>query len=282
MLEAAFQFFFLLAIAASLGLWGGIVPRWRRGEAIWPYEPRTPAPWGAVELLANFCLFFLLSSAIVGALAAQDAQTPEGLAQTFGAYALASTLTALACTLVTRYGAHATWSDLGYDFKPWLQDVRLGALAYLAFAPPVYLIQGLLTRWLPYKHPTLDDLQSQQSPLLYLAAALMVVAAVPWVEELVFRVLLQGWLERIAGRGDTTQESPASGWPIVASAAAFALMHASHGPAPIPLFVLGLGLGYVYRQTHRLLPSVVMHGLFNGTSMAMFAASAYFKNGSAG
>jgi membrane protease YdiL (CAAX protease family) len=44
-------------------------------------------------------------------------------------------------------------------------------------------------------------------------------------------------------------------------------MHASHGPDPVPLFVLALGLGYLYQRTHRLLPCVVVHLLLNLCSL---------------
>lgn len=58
-------------------------------------------------------------------------------------------------------------------------------------------------------------------------------------------------------------------WPIFVSAAIFALMHFSHGPDPIPLFFLALGLGYVYRQTHRVMPCIIVHFLLNGMSMTL-------------
>jgi membrane protease YdiL (CAAX protease family) len=87
-------------------------------------------------------------------------------------------------------------------------------------------------------------------------------------------VILQGWLEKVAqppSNGIELQSlaSPSPHWPVVVSAAVFALMHYSHGPDPIPLFLLAVGLGYLYRQTHRLLPSVTVHFLLNGMSMAL-------------
>jgi len=57
--------------------------------------------------------------------------------------------------------------------------------------------------------------------------------------------------------------------PIVASALIFALLHVGQGPAPIPLFFLALGLGYLYQRTHRLWPSLVVHFLLNSTSLAL-------------
>ena len=57
--------------------------------------------------------------------------------------------------------------------------------------------------------------------------------------------------------------------PIGISAAVFALMHWSHGPDPAALFVLAIGLGYLYQRTHRWLPCVVTHACLNGTTMLL-------------
>jgi membrane protease YdiL (CAAX protease family) len=55
----------------------------------------------------------------------------------------------------------------------------------------------------------------------------------------------------------------------VISAAIFALLHIGHGADWIPLFPFALGLGYLYYRTGRLLPSVTVHILLNGTSMLL-------------
>jgi membrane protease YdiL (CAAX protease family) len=57
--------------------------------------------------------------------------------------------------------------------------------------------------------------------------------------------------------------------PILCSAAFFAVMHWSHGPDPAALFVLAIGLGYVYQRTHRWLPCVITHLCLNATTMLM-------------
>jgi membrane protease YdiL (CAAX protease family) len=57
--------------------------------------------------------------------------------------------------------------------------------------------------------------------------------------------------------------------PIVTSSLIFALLHIGHGPAPLPLFFLALGLGYLYQRTHRLWPSVLVHCLLNTSSLLM-------------
>ena len=54
------------------------------------------------------------------------------------------------------------------------------------------------------------------------------------------------------------------GWlPIIITAVLFGLAHTGYGPEPIPLFFLGLVLGYLYQRTHRILPCIVTHAIFN-------------------
>jgi membrane protease YdiL (CAAX protease family) len=57
--------------------------------------------------------------------------------------------------------------------------------------------------------------------------------------------------------------------PILIGALAFALVHLSHGPDPIPLFVLALVLGYLYQRTHRLWPCILVHAGLNACSVLM-------------
>ena len=59
------------------------------------------------------------------------------------------------------------------------------------------------------------------------------------------------------------------------SAGIFALLHAPHGPDWVPLFGLAIGLGYLYRRTHRMTPSLVVHFLLNLTSMLALSVSIY-------
>ncbi len=60
------------------------------------------------------------------------------------------------------------------------------------------------------------------------------------------------------------------GWfPILVSATTFGFVHAGYGPEPVPLFLLGLVLGYLYQRTHRVIPGIVAHALFNLFSVIM-------------
>ena len=54
---------------------------------------------------------------------------------------------------------------------------------------------------------------------------------------------------------------------VYASAALFAIVHSAVWPTPIPLFVLGLGLGWLAVRTRGILAPTVVHGLFNAVSV---------------
>lgn len=59
-------------------------------------------------------------------------------------------------------------------------------------------------------------------------------------------------------------------WPIIVSSLFFALVHVGQGLAPIPLFILAVGLGYIFRQTGSLIACWTMHFMLNCYSMLIF------------
>lgn len=67
----------------------------------------------------------------------------------------------------------------------------------------------------------------------------------------------------------SSAESALPRWPIFGSSLLFALAHASHGPDPIPLFLLALGLGYLVQRTGRVWPAIFVHFLLNSWTMIL-------------
>ena len=57
-------------------------------------------------------------------------------------------------------------------------------------------------------------------------------------------------------------------WPSVATGILFGLAHWGYGLSFIPLIVLGIILGLLYRATQSIWPSVIVHMILNGSSMA--------------
>lgn len=82
-----------------------------------------------------------------------------------------------------------------------------------------------------------------------------------------------------ANEEDKPSEPHVPAWPMFVSAALFALAHYSHGPDWVPLFVLALGLGYLYQRTHRLVPCMTVHFLLNLASMGVLYLEVFLRVG---
>jgi membrane protease YdiL (CAAX protease family) len=70
---------------------------------------------------------------------------------------------------------------------------------------------------------------------------------------------------------------------IYGSAMLFAVFHSSVWPTPIPLFVLGLGLGWLAYRTQSLVGPITVHVLFNSVACLVLGLSVFYgkENGKA-
>ena len=299
----------LFLLMCSLWAWIEAFSRVFAKRPILVYEPRRRVPWGLLDLLlamVALVLFQALALVVLRHFFGVDVRLklhempPETRAVVILASSLASVTTALVSVFFVRLRTQASWIDLGFDRRTILADVKLGVVAFVMLAPPVYAIQAVLVQWFPSQHPLISLLNEEAGPFIYLVTGLSAVLVAPLVEEYLFRVLLQGWLERALKSLHSFQDlllgdfafSDESGTPgrelgeeaarstaqpswlaIAISAALFAALHASHGPDPIPLFVLALGLGYLYQRTHRILPGIIVHLLLNGITLAVLFSS---------
>ncbi len=257
---------------ASLGLWIGVIQQAWHGKEPISYEPRRPVPWGKDgAFLALFCIGMALLSTygVTEAKADRPAGVTLSDALAFGMLSLALALMVVlwqrnnVCARLKDFGLPQSGRQLGRDFL-------LGLGVFIAALIPVYMVQMILVSLfgLPTHHPTLEQLLADPTGEAMLAAGITAVIVAPLFEEFTFRVMLQGGLEKMAG-ASSEAGTPRAWWPVVMSSAAFALAHQGQGFAPVPLFVLALGLGYAYRQTHRLAPCVVAHAAFNAFSLMM-------------
>jgi membrane protease YdiL (CAAX protease family) len=181
------------------------------------------------------------------------------------------------------WSRHRDRLALGGDWCRWRTDLRLGAIGFLMLAPPVLLIQLALTQFFPSQHPLIELVLAKPEARFLAACGFTAVVVAPLAEEFQFRVLIQGWLQTAARPGIPSESwlvglpspeleprlaeqrlaEPPRHWPAIATAALFALAHATHGPDPIPLFFFAWGIGWLYRGTSRVLPGIVVHFLLN-------------------
>ena len=273
----------LLLLAGSIMTWLLV---WRRvserGSAI-DYQPRRHVPWRMIDVLV-IAAFYISAMSLATAAALQVAGIEPSevdgdvLLRTPGiflALSLAGLATSAFVLVWLRLVRSATADDLGWSRDRVGEDVSLGVLGLLFAVVPVYGIQVSLFQFFPTPHKIIESLEAEGGLTAFAMATLVAVVAAPIVEELVFRLVLQGWLESCEPRW-RHRVSVLRSWPrgrlsILISSAIFALVHIGDGPAPVALFFLALVLGYQYQRTHRILPSIVTHAAFNGTSMLMLA-----------
>ncbi|MEQ8846239.1 CPBP family intramembrane glutamic endopeptidase [Botrimarina sp.] len=261
-------------LGLGVAVWSAVYWRFMRGSAPLARRRLRRPPWGwEGAILAGLYLF----SAVFAALSAGPAPADEAEPIAMDLELVASQLaimtlfsaTALALIVARHRPRKLTLRDfgLGWGATRTAGDIATGVAAAAAMLPLVYavnlamvLITGDRT-----PHPAIESLMGDPTGHTLLATAILAVVAAPLFEEFAFRVLLQGGLQRVAGKH--------AWWPVAASAVAFGLAHAGHGVAPVAIVVLALGLGYVYRQTHSFAAVVAMHMAFNSVSLSVAYAA---------
>lgn len=190
---------------------------------------------------------------------------------------MAMGITMLWLTFVTR----CSFSHLGLTAN-W-RDTMLGMRGAFWFIPPVLVISMLASQLVAYEHPVLDTLAANKMLGTWAMLFLSTAVIAPVVEEFMFRVMLQGGLQRLAdpllepaslsdaSSNDAARATwqPQAFWPIVVTSIVFAMMHVGQGAAYIPLFFLSLGLGYLYRQNGSIWPPLIVHVILNSLTMAV-------------
>jgi membrane protease YdiL (CAAX protease family) len=171
------------------------------GLPLVPWSPRQPVTWGLVDLFGIVGL-----QLIAGSLLHEFKVLPDGKLEEFTlpqkqtviAWNVGlSLLVAVASVLLVTIRTRATSGDLGWSWRDIPGDIRLGLIGFVMLAPPVYALQGVLVSfWKESKHPIVE--MFKETPDARFFGVLLVSAAVvaPLVEELMFRVLLQGFLEK--------------------------------------------------------------------------------------
>ncbi len=322
----------------SLCVWAAMVARWWRGADVLRYEPRDKVPWTSIDLGWVLLLALVTLETVQRVSGIETGVPPEKLSPDtltrwllFGGVGNLTFVLVCAMLLALRTGARLPELGIATSIGQFVRDLRLGVMGFFAAFAPVYLIQVMLNvlqqgmGWEPKPHLLQKLLTDAPSSETVVVAVFTAVVVAPIFEEFVFRLVLQGWLERIEtawsqrevarsdgeGRGEDASgepqgfdpvdliaaqsasapdsvgngesehpadaEPPApgiSGWPrgtipIAISSTLFALLHLGHGFDPVPLWVLAVGLGLIYQRTHRILPCVVLHMVFNAFGLAM-------------
>jgi membrane protease YdiL (CAAX protease family) len=229
-------------------------------------------------------------------------------------------LPATVATIVLYFGQFkgVNPSQLGLTTSRVRIDLSKAYVAWLVLTPLVFVFYAavvscywLLTHKLPEHHELEKVLEEAPGAMNWFLAVLQAVILAPITEELLFRSILQRWLNQNPERsliafaaaavfamlamdseglgpvifvlamipghfllGVLLRKRPAMMAPasaVYGTSLLFAAFHSLVWPTPIPLFFLGLGLGYLAYRTESLTAPIVLHGLFNSVScLALF------------
>ncbi|MBC7816342.1 MAG: CPBP family intramembrane metalloprotease [Planctomycetaceae bacterium] len=250
----------MVMIAISAAVWWLWWRRWRRFGAICASEPFPQTPINIVALLLAVT-YIWLSLITVVMPEAREPVTTISLSSVQAGCATRVVLAGLLCGLLW-FGPRSL-RDFGFTLRDWRRQVSDGLeTAHASFLPVLALL--LATSW--WREPTeknlLLRLLEQDVGLATLAWVLVAaVICAPLLEELLFRVILLGWLKT------KTSSTHAVG----ISSIAFAMVHGPlDGAALMPLALL---LGSLYDRRHSFLSVVVAHAFFNLWNIALTMAA---------
>jgi membrane protease YdiL (CAAX protease family) len=244
-LQAAINLAVIMASAAALGL---VTSKLLRGQVLVPYTPRLPNDPGGI-----------LSPLVRGHREATEEWPARDQPD---AVEVAEVAPAKAARM-----------------NRFVGDIALGIVGFLVMFLPVLGLQAILVKLvMEYQHRLIDDVLADRSIGQFMVAMLAAVIIAPVLEELIFRNFLQGGME-VLERYLITDENWSYGTvPIIGSSLLFAGVHWGQGPAAVPLFFFALMLGYLYYQTHRVLPVIVAHAALNLFSMIQLGFYVFVSN----
>ncbi|MFN0016798.1 MAG: type II CAAX prenyl endopeptidase Rce1 family protein [Pirellulaceae bacterium] len=199
----------LAALAIILGFfvcWGLAIAKLVRRQPLLTYEPRRPVPWGLIDLVLLVLVLFVLLN-VSGYLLKGQIVRGEGVDRPpltlqqnmllIWADTAMKVGTMLIVTPIIMLRTGCTWRDLGVVPKEIGRDIAIGLAAFCMLAPIVFAIQAALTQIQPYKHPIIEMLTNTPDVPFFALLCFSAVILAPLSEEWAFRVLLQGWLERV-------------------------------------------------------------------------------------
>lgn len=272
-LLAVFNIFTFLLIAAIVtGLFLNVMwfrrRDWRRGLQS-AHGPPEALSWNTGTVFKVLLLFILIVVGLGLLLSLVKSRLFPGVSGNFFSL-LHTTLSdflmiGLVIYFIRRAGGQ--WCSLGFREVRFWKDLGLGIAGYTAVIPLFFLtlfaVAGLayLFTYQPPPHPLVEIFLEEETraPGLIVYSIFLACVAGPIFEEIFFRGFCYPAFKKRWGRTGA----------LVLSAGFFALSHQNLF-AFLPIFVLGLGLGYLYEKRGTLVPSIVLHVTHNTIFISYF------------
>jgi membrane protease YdiL (CAAX protease family) len=229
------------------------------GELFTARQPRRPLKFDPLVFAPVAALILFLSLAGLAGLAADRTPADERrISLTLQTIMLGNVVVVAILIPLLRVTGKNRLADYGITWEGWLDELHYGAIGFLASLPPVIAVLLIMIPWRPpeTEHPFLKLLLQTHSDRLLIEVIFAAAVTAPLMEELVFRVVLQGLLETVIH-------------PMAALLIPAVLFASVHGADGIPLFPLAVILGIVYRIRRSYVAVVTVHSLFNMTFLVL-------------
>ncbi|RLS52191.1 MAG: CPBP family intramembrane metalloprotease [Planctomycetota bacterium] len=247
---------------AGLTIWGWVGVQWLRDAPLFDFPVPVTRPRGrAAVLLAGLWLGQSLWAewTRVEQPLVPVSVTRNQAAESIALNSLIQCLVGGLFLFVLSEGNQRGLNRYGMTLRGWKRSIWYGVCGYLASVVPVFLAMWMMQ---PFRseatiHPYLQLLHTEGSAFVVILLFFTAAILAPLVEELIFRVALQGSLRQWLSPLPT----------LVISSAIFSAVHGF--PDAVGLFPLAMILGYLYWRTGSYLAAVVAHACFNSVNMAM-------------
>lgn len=211
----AFEFILgtiLLGLCAAGGLaWLSSFAVLAAGGTLLPTMARRLVPWGFFDILLLIAVFIVATfTAVFLFMAGHDGEnlTPAAAEGMLIGDAISKLITLAVMTVFFVFVRKADSVDQGWTLGPNWRNIPLGFITFVMLAPIVFAIQAALVKlggW-ESKHPLIELVTEQKNVTIFALAGFATVIVAPLTEEWLFRVVLQGWLEKAFSRQATTAE----------------------------------------------------------------------------
>ena len=210
----------MIIIASCLIFWVLAMDRVVQLKPVLPAEARRRVPWSLFDmtLIGILSISILLGSSHWNRtrlnLPDEDWRlhelTPVQQIALLKSFALVALISALAGFLICRFRARATFRDLGWNFSTLASDIGYGVAGYCMLVVPMLLVH-MVAQWVfrtGEMHPFIEMILEDPRPEYLWPIGFASIFVAPITEEFFFRVVFQGWLERIAVRLEQNELMP--------------------------------------------------------------------------
>ncbi len=215
----------LVAAGGFFASWAFVFYRRNNGKPILPMTlPWEPRRWSFVEVffIAVGWITLNMIMANVAALMLGVTKASSATLELAGAASIGSLITVVLGTLwiCVRYNTNAEHVGFGPIRG---KTLAVGLIGGLTVIPLMYIVMGVVSSLSQskYEHPLIDSAVESATFPKYLMAVFAAAIVAPIVEEFLFRVVLQGWLQSIPFRSlaETIVGGEASSSPKYAATA---------------------------------------------------------------